>query len=109
MLGKFDVNNVIDENGNPTGGSADGVGFSILWQDGPLGRDKERNEPNGAFVETIIAVVKQRLEFFQTASDGRFACHDNAMAIMELSKALMWLNKRTQDREERKVEGTHAK
>jgi len=105
MLAEFTKHNETDENGNPTGGGVSGTGMSIEWQDGPLGRGEERKEPNGAFVETVIAAAKQRIEFYQ---DSKFKCRENAVAITKLDEALMWLNKRTADREKREVEGTHT-
>ena len=101
------IDNEVDEKGNPTGGHVMGVGLSIIWQNGPLGRGEERILPNGAFVETVISAAKQRIEFYQTASDKKFACRENAVAITKLEEALMWLEKRTKDREERQVEGIH--
>lgn len=103
-----DISNNVDANGNPTGGQVSGIGLNIRWQDGPLGRGTDRKEPNGAFVETGIAAIKQRLEFYQEAAGGKFACEENAMAIAFLGDALNWLHKRTLAREERAVEGTHA-
>jgi len=100
--------NSTDENGNPTGGEVRGTGLSIDWQNGPLGRDESRMAPNGAFVETVIAAAKQRIEFYQDAANGKFKCRENAMAITKLDEALMWLDKRTQAREARQVEGTHV-
>ena len=100
--------NTCDVNGNPTGGLVSGTGMEIRWQDGPLGRDGERQAPNGAFVEDVIDAARQRIEFYQTANGGKFACLENAIAMMRLEEALMWLDKRTQDREARKVEGTHT-
>jgi len=35
-----------------------------------------------------------------------FPCRENAMAITKLDECLMWLEKRTKDREQRQVEGT---
>ncbi len=107
MLDKFEATNTTDINGNPTGGTVDGIGLKIQWQDGPLGRGAERSMANGAFTETVIAAVKQRIEFYQDASGGKFKCRENAMAITKLDEALLWLNKRTQERERRQVEGTH--
>jgi len=37
-----------------------GNGIQIDWQNGPLGRDKNRQAANGAFVETVIAAALQR-------------------------------------------------
>jgi hypothetical protein len=94
-----------DGNGNPAGGSTFGPGFAISWQNGPLGRDGERREPNGAFVENIINAAIGRLEFYQASP---FACDENARALTYLKSALQECNSRTQKRESRKVEGTHA-
>lgn len=104
MLGKLEVENFNDVNGNPSGGYARGTGVDINWQDGPLGRGDERLDPNGAFVETVIAAAKQRIEYYNST---QFSCRENSMAITKLDEALMWLNKRTADREAREVEGTH--
>lgn len=95
----------LDEDGNPAGGVSCGKGFCISWQNGPLGRGAERKEPNGAFVETIIDAARKRLDFYQS---GKFACKENELAIHYLNLALYALNKRTEERERREVEGTHA-
>lgn len=102
------MQNKVDENGNPTGGYVIGTGLKIEWQNGPLGRGEERKEPNGAFVETVLSAVLQRIEFYQTAADGKFKCRENAIAITKIEEALLWLDKRTRDRETRQVEGTHT-
>ena len=98
------VQNRNDADENPAGGSVSGAGLSITWQDGPLGRGDDRMAPNGAFVETVISAAKQRIEYY---NEGQFACRENSIAITRLDEALLWLNKRTVDREEREVEGTH--
>lgn len=94
-----------DTSGNPAGGTTFGRGFAIGWQNGPLGRGDDRKEPNGAFVEDIIAAAADRLQYYQ---DSRFASKYNAMALLHLDEALRALNARTADREDRDVEGTHA-
>ena len=38
----------------------------------------------------------------------KFPCRENAVTITKLDEALMWQEKRTKDREARKVEGTSA-
>jgi hypothetical protein len=107
---EFDSANYNDSNGKPAGGYATGVGLSILWQDGPLQvaetdtAPAHRREPNGAFVETVIAAVKQRIEYYQ---DSPFACDENEKAIMYLGLALNELNARTQRRISAGIEGTH--
>jgi hypothetical protein len=103
---KCTVINKVDDNGNPAGGSVSGIGLNIEWQNGPLGRGLDRIEPNGAFVETVIAAAINRIQFYQA---GKFNCRENAIALTHLETALLWLNKRTQDREERGIEGMHNK
>ena len=102
---KCNVANFVDSDGNPAGGSVEGVGLNIVWQNGPLGRDANRIEPNGAFVETVISAVVARIEYYQAS---KFKCRENAIALTHLETALLWLNKRTMDRENREVEGTHT-
>ena len=94
-----------DQDANPAGGVSTGVGFTISWQNGPLGRGNDRRAPNGAFVEDVIAAVIGRIEFYQ---QSRFACQANANALVALKQAAWELDQRTRDREARAVEGTHA-
>ncbi len=107
-----------DANGNPAGGTTTGTGISIGWQNGPLGRHAAgceegkpcvegctRVAPNGAFVEDVIEAAADRLRYYQ---GSRFACETNAEALDHLEKALAALDRRTKDRESRKVEGTHG-
>ena len=105
MNGKVTSNHFDDANGNPAGGSTYGNGFAISWQNGPLGRDAERTEPNGAFVEDVIIAAMDRIDYYQRS---KFACERNQNARKHLDQALYELNARTREREERKVEGTHA-
>lgn len=105
MESKIVSNHWSDENGNPAGGCTFGNGFAISWQNGPLGRGEERKEPNGAFVEDIIASAKDRIEFYQRS---KFNCMENAEAIFHLEKAIEHLRSRTAKRESRGVEGTHT-
>jgi len=102
---KLVVQNQIDKDGNPTGGSVEGVGLRVDWQDGPLGRPPK--PATGAFVDDVIEVARQRLEFYQKASNGKFACRQNAIAITKLEEALHWLWARRMERETRGVQGEH--
>ena len=102
----FTGNHFTDEQGRPAGGTTTGVGFTIGWQHGPLGRGDQRTAPNGAFVEDVIAAAKERLEFYQLTE---FACAENQIAIQHLESALGILDARTKERELRQVEGTHAR
>lgn len=60
---------------------------------------------NGVCNEDLIAMVIERLKCFQ---NSEFSCRENEMAIVKLEESLMWLRKRTMDRETRGVEGTHT-
>lgn len=105
MMQKIDQQHRKSDGGDPAGGTTKGLGIDIRWQDGPLGRGDLRKEPNGAFVEGVIAAALGRIQFYQA---GRFACRENALAITKLEEALLWLGARTQLREARGVEGTHT-
>lgn len=109
MRQPFTSEHNLDGNGNPAGGHSESVGLKVEWQNGPLGRGAERQEPNGAFVETLLAVALDRIQFYQTASNGKFQCRQNALAITKIEEALHWLKDRTEERERRQVEGTHGK
>lgn len=100
----IETENRLDGDENPAGGWVHGVGFDIVWQEGPLGRGDERREPNGAFVETVLAAALQRIEFY---NEGKFRCRENSLAITHIQEAMHWLHHRTADREVREVEGTH--
>lgn len=105
MMQDFEASNFVDEAGNPAGGNVRSVGLSIDWQAGPLGRDGERIEPNGAFVETVIEAAAQRIRHY---NETRFRCRENSLAITHLEEALHWLQHRTARREAEGTEGTHA-
>jgi hypothetical protein len=101
IVGKHET----DENGMPAGGCTTGVGIDITWQNGPLGRGKDRKPPNGAFVEGVIAAAIDRIQWYQSS---KFKCRENALAITKLEEALLWMQWRTIQREKREVEGTHT-
>jgi hypothetical protein len=94
----------VDVEENPAGGVSSGLGFTISWQMGPLGRGDERKIPNGAFVEKIIFAAIDRIQFYQRS---KFKCDENATALMHLQDALFALESRTAGRQAREVEGTH--
>lgn len=73
----------------------------VDFQEGPI----KGSGVNGACNEDLIGMVIRRLEAFQ---DSPFKGSENAMAIVKLQEALMWLRKRTRGREARGVEGTHV-
>jgi hypothetical protein len=67
MLGKYESSHFTTrtEDGKEiiSGGTSYGTGFCISWQNGAI-REPE-NDVNGAFVETIIDVVRDRLAAYQ--------------------------------------------
>ena len=58
---------------------------------------------DGTTNEEILRVLIDRMQFLQ----GKFPCRENAIVITKLEESLMWLEKRTNDRIVRKVEGKH--
>ena len=72
----------------------------VTFQKGPI---KEYGV-NGVMNEDLIAMVLDRLYSFQ---ESEYKCRENALAITKLEETLMWLRKRTLEREDRGVEGTH--
>lgn len=75
----------------------------IQFQHGP------RNEPgsvNGVSTMDLLEICRNQLACFQT---GEYATRDNAMALTSVENALLWLNKRSEDRSDRGVLGMHIK
>lgn len=68
-------------------------------------KNADGSEVHGTTLEEMLRVSIDRLQNL----NARFSCRENALAITKMEEALMWLNKRTQDRIERGVEGTHQK
>lgn len=98
--------NSVDDDGNPTGGVAHGVGFAICWQDGPRGDggDGELAPATGAFVEDILIAAALRLEWFQ---NSKFACEENGVALAHVREALRCLDARRERRADEGTEGAH--
>jgi hypothetical protein len=74
---------------HPTEGGAQGILHTVA---------------DGTTNEDVLAVLIDRMQFLQRA----FPCRENALVITKLEEGLMWLNKRTADREARGVEGRQA-
>lgn len=71
----------------------------INFQEGPV----KENGINGFNNEDLILMVLTRLRSFQ---ETQYACRENEKAIEKLEESVMWLRKRTLDREIRNVDGT---
>jgi hypothetical protein len=68
-----------------------------------------RQEPGsevGVIDSDLLEIVRDRLKLFQ---EGEFECTENAMALVHIETAIMWLNRRVEDRIKRDVIGTHNK
>lgn len=104
MKGPIHQDHRVDDEGRPAGGTTSARGLLIEWQNGPLAVDGVRREPNGAFVEDVIAAAIGRIEFYQ---GSQFHCIHNAAALGHLYAAAELLAERTRDRDRRGVEGTH--
>lgn len=81
-----------------------GIGTSrslgtICFQKGPRDVDGSRQ---GALDVDLLEIVRDRLIGFQS---GDYACRENAIALKHIEDALLWLNKRVEDRAERGVLG----
>lgn len=73
----------------------------IHFQEGPI----KDCGVNGVATEDLIAMCIDRLQHFQ---NSKFNCRENEMAITKLEESLMWLRKRTLDREAKGIEGTNV-
>lgn len=77
--------------------------IEIAFQHGP------RNDPEsiaGVLDTDLLEIVRDRLKGFQS---GEFSCRENACALTHIEEALMWMNRRVEDRIERQVLGTEKK
>lgn len=70
------------------------------------GARKEEGNIAGVIDSDLLEIVRHRLQCFQA---GPFASRENACALTHIEEALMWLNRRVEDRIERNVLGTYKK
>ena len=75
----------------------------IRFQHGPR---KEFESQHGVLDSDLLELVRDRLKAF---NQGPYATRENAWAITHIEEALMWMNKRAEDRAERGVLGTMQK
>ena len=81
----------------------DAIIATIELQNGPR---KNPDSVHGVIDADLLEIVRDRLISFQ---DGPFACDENAHALSHIEEALLWMNKRVEDRIERNVLGTNQK
>lgn len=90
----------------PNGCDEDGDGYpsqDISFQHGPR---KLPDSVHGVLDTDLLEIVRDKLKGFQS---GEFSCRENACALTHIEKALMWMNRRVEDRIERQVLGTEKK
>lgn len=75
-------------------------GVRVLFQKGPRTSETSRR---GILDSDLLEIVRDRLKAFQ---NSEFSCRENACALTHIEEALMWLNRRVEDRIERNVLGT---
>lgn len=74
--------------------------LTVQMQCGPR---KDAGSISGAVDADLLEIVRDRLQAFQA---GPYACRENACALTHIEEALMWLNRRVEDRITRGVLGT---
>ena len=70
------------------------------------GARKDENAVHGILDTDLLEIVRDRLKGFQ---NGDFATRENAIALTHIEEALLWMNKRVEDRIERNVLVTYKK
>lgn len=68
----------------------------------PLAQVHLRTVHDGTTNEEVLLMLIDRLKF----QGEKLPCKENSVALTHIETALLWLNKRTQDRKARGVEGT---
>jgi hypothetical protein len=86
-------------------GIQDGLGITIQFCKGNK-EDETVFRQEGVFTETLLQVAK---EYLESVNVGPLANREASMAITKLDEALMWINKRAEDRKLRGVQGTYQK
>lgn len=70
------------------------------------GARNEEGSISGVLDTDLLEIVRDRLIGFQ---QGKFATRYNSLALTKIEEALMWMNRRVEDRIERNVLGTNNK
>lgn len=72
----------------------DEEGVRIQFQCGPR---RDSTAPKGVSSMDLLEIVRDQLRTFQA---GPLACRENACALTHIEEALMWLNRKEEDRTE---------
>ena len=89
--------------GGETGRGEYEIYTTIQFQNGAR---KLEDSVHGIIDTDLLEIVRDRLKAFQA---GEFASRENACALTHIEEALMWMNRRVEDRIERNVLGTNNK
>ena len=109
---RHNLNKVYAVDGESVGEDGANHAYLILCDDEPVlvyfqkGPRKEENSTRGILDVDLLEIVRDRLKGFQS---GKFSCRENACALTHIEEALMWMNKRVEDRAARNVLGTNEK
>lgn len=79
----------------------DGQVIQFIEKETIKGSDEMFTAFDGTTNEEVLGALIHRLEYLQK----KFPCVENATVIEKLHESLFWLNKRTEDRKNRMVEG----
>ena len=94
-LANFKKDFPVEDKGNITSLLFQTITFYEMFPDGSY--------KNGTTIEEVLRVALERL----TTLDNKFHCEENENAIKHIFEAISQLNKRTEDRIARGVEGKH--
>lgn len=93
----------LEGNDSSLRGNPEDLLLTLQMQCGPR---KEEGSLHGVIDTDLLEIVRDRLKAFQ---DGPFASRENACALTHIEEALMWMNRRVEDRIERNVLGKNQK
>ena len=91
----------LDTDGSAISDFPEGLLLTVQFQEGP--RYEEASTP-GVLDCDLLEIVRDRLTAFQS---GMYACRENACALTHIEEALMWMNRRVENRLDRGVLGTY--
>ncbi len=84
-------------------GMTDGDGLTIKFCKGNR-EDETTFRQEGIFTETLVQMAK---EYLEGVNVGEMKTRETSMAITKLDECLMWIDKRSNDRKRREVQGTY--
>lgn len=94
---------VLEDDDTSLRGKPEDLLLTIQMQCGPR---KEADSLPGVIDSDLLEIVRDRLKAFQA---GPFSSRENACALTHIEEALMWLNRRVEDRIERNVLGKNER